>query len=136
MAESPVEAVQESLILSIQQWPGLIMLRGDKAYLRESEIDHFPYILVGQVTSPDANAGYKMRPGSQLTVALACWGNDIGEATDVWQELYKLLHGKTIPLANHLMLRGALSYVTDLNDPTRQAWQVGARYRARTVMAA
>ena len=136
MSESAVGARRNALIAAITGDAVLGgMLQGEQVYPQRKapEGSPFPYILFARTLENDKS--YLMQPGQEGVEDLACWHIDIHGAQEVYEALYRALNKRKIPLTGHLMIYGKLSYVDDLEDRTREAWGVIARYRGRTINA-
>lgn len=108
------------------------LLAGDKVYLRRPVDPNapLPYIVLGPAGERDASRYGE--PGHEGDESPRCWGRFPWDADAVYAALYPVLHNVTLSLSGHRTVRGKLSRITDLPDPSGTAHQVVARYRILT----
>jgi uncharacterized membrane protein len=133
IGNSAVSARRNALVAAIVADTALSgVLQGEMVYIRTApEGSPLPYIMLAQTIELDG--GYLMQPGQEGVEDMTCWHIDLIGAQEVYELLYRALNKRKIPVVDHTMVRGSLSYVTDVEDKTREAWGVVARYRAKTV---
>ncbi len=137
-APTAVIALREMLAALIADDAGAlnILLSGKKVFVGKVPPNTaLPYVLLGQTTETPEGAGYYGRSGHQGTETIHCWAKTKWTAQQIFARLTDLLAGKPI-VAGHYVVTGVLEYVTDGEDADGKAWQVVARYRVRSLVAA
>lgn len=120
----------------------IVLLSGPKLFVgRVPPNTSLPYIELGQTTETPLGAGYFHRQGHAGTETIHCWARTKWTAQQMFARLSDLLDAQRITLAGHVMVTGVLEYVTDQAgelSPTGEpkSWQVIARYRIRSLVAA
>ncbi len=135
MSESAVAARRVGLIAAIKGDMALSdALKGEQVYVRRApDGSPLPYVILGLTVETDRS--YVMQPGQDGVEDMTIWHEDPVSAQELYVLFYRVLNNKKIALTDHIQVRGRLSYISDLPDPTREAYGVVARWRAQTVNA-
>lgn len=95
-----------------------------------------PYVVLGQTTETPEGASYYRHPGHQGTEALHCWAKSKYTAQQIFARLSVLLDRQRPVVIGHTVMKGVLEYVTDSEGGDGKSWQVTARYRVKSLVAA
>ncbi len=118
------------------------LLSGPKVFVGKVPSNtSLPYVELGQTTETPEGAGYYHRPGHAGTESIHCWARTKWTAQQIFARLSDLLDAQRPVVVGHVVVKGVLEYVTDTagelspsGDP--KSWQVVARYRIRSLVAA
>jgi hypothetical protein len=140
VSEPAVLSVAEMLEAVAESAPELALCGAGgkkRTYTRRAEPDaQLPYVLWSGTTASADGAGYFGQPGWSGTETADCWAADVDVAKQVFRGLVQLFHDRVHPISGWLGVQSRVDYVTDVEDPSRTAWQVKARLRLRTVRLA
>lgn len=94
-----------------------------------------PYITIGQETAIDNSTHTKK--GMDQTISVHTWSNATGrrEAKMIMEQIYELLHEKTLPLIGHVMIMMRFEYSETIPDLDNVTYHGIQRFRVLTTEA-
>jgi hypothetical protein len=115
------------------------LLAGKKVYTAKAPPNSpMNYVVLGQTTETSQGAGYYHQPGHQGTEEIHCWAKSKWTAQLIFARLSELLDGQRPVVTDHVVMKGVLDYVTDVEgedvDGKGKNWMVWARYRVRSLV--